>query len=115
MVLVALYFVLQQACALDFMKHDFIVVQTGDMLEFCAVSGILQLSQVLFVCCKRKCGRHGKLNSKYVYSIYPMREALQDRLLWLVALYTKESGKCFSALQRERKDFLVPKIDGNKR
>jgi hypothetical protein len=91
------------------MKRDFIAVQTGDILEFCAVSGILQLSQVLFVCCKKKCGRHGKLNSKYVYSIYPMRQALLDRLLWLVCIVYKGISKMLFSTTKGKKRFSCSK------
>lgn len=33
-----------------------------------------------FLCCKRKYDRHGKLNFKYMYSVYPVRVTVSDRL-----------------------------------
>lgn len=46
-VLILVFFVLQQAYALEFIKHDFIVVQIGNNLEFVKYLGILRLSPVL--------------------------------------------------------------------
>jgi hypothetical protein len=40
-VLVVVFFVLQQAYALEFIKQDFIVVQTGNNVEFVKYLGIL--------------------------------------------------------------------------
>jgi hypothetical protein len=45
------------------------VTQTVSIQELEKYLGMLQLIPVSFVCCKRKCGRHGKLNFTYVFSI----------------------------------------------